>query len=275
MAWASGRRLSDLSDDEIGQLLTDVAAHLEPPAHAERELAAAVRTRIEAAPRRQPRELPSFSFRWMRVAIAGVALVVVASAVLTFSPSSREAIADWLGIRGVRIERRVAPPANLGTKLSLGDRVGLAEARRQVAFDVLLPPRGRYGPPDEVYVASAPPGGRVTLLYRSGPELPPATKNGVGLLLTEFRAEVDAGYINKIVLNGGELDEVTVDGEPGYWFEGEPHVVGFADENGRFFDEASRLAGNTLIWERGPLTLRLESALSRAEAIRLARSLTG
>ena len=228
--------------------------------------------RIEAEPRRRPRDL---SLRRTRVAIAGIGLVVATSAVLALSPASREAVAGWLGIRGVHIERRVAPPAELGTELSLGDRVGLAAARRRVAFDVLLPPRGPYGPPEEVYVARAPTGGRVSLLYRSAPDLPPATRNGVGLLITEFRAEVDEGFINKIVVNGGRLEAVTVDGEPGYWFEGEDHVVGFADENGTFFDDDSRLAGNTLIWERGPLTLRLESALSKDEAIRLARSLTG
>jgi hypothetical protein len=268
-----GPRLSNLTDDELARLLVDVAPHLAPPAHADRDLAAAVRMRIEATAETGSRAC-GLSLRWMRVAVAGVAVVVTATAVLTFSPASRDAIADWLGIRGARIERRVTPPSNVGTTLNLGARVSLAEARREIAFDVLLPAPDRFGPPDEVYVGSAPSGGRVTLLYRSGPDLPPAAPTGVGLLLTEFRAEIDEGFINKFVVNGGELDEVSIDGAPGYWFEGEPHVVSFADANGRDFADNSRLAGNTLIWERGPLTLRLESALSKAEAIRIAESLT-
>jgi hypothetical protein len=277
VASADGRPLADLSDDELGRLLADVAAHLEPPAHAGRDLAAAVRTRIELEPRRrQRRQLPTLShpLRWMRVAVAGVAIIVTATAVLAFSPASRDAIAGWLGIRGVDIERRVTPPADLGTSLDLGTRMTLAEARRQIPFEVLLPPRARFGVPDEVYVGTPPTGGRITLLYRSGPDLPTTGASDVGLLLTEFRAEVDEGFINKIVVNGGQLDEVSIDGEPGYWFEGEPHVVGFADDTGRDFSDNSRLAGNTLVWERGPLTLRLESALSKAEAVRIARALT-
>jgi hypothetical protein len=35
----------------------------------------------------------------------------------------------------------------------------------------------------------------------------------------------------------------------------------------------SRLVDNTLLWERGPLTLRLESALGKDEPIRVAQSL--
>jgi hypothetical protein len=37
-------------------------------------------------------------------------------------------------------------------------------------------------------------------------------------------------------------------------------------------DERIRLARNTLLWEHGPLTLRLEGDLSLAEALRIARS---
>jgi hypothetical protein len=267
------RRLADLPDDELSHLLADVAAHLEPPAHAQRDLAAAVRMRIESEPPPPHNVSSRWSLTWSRVAVAGVAIVVTATAVLTFSPASREAIADWLGIRGVDIERRVTPPSNLGTNLKLGLRTSLADARRQIAFEVLLPPRREFGPPDEVYVGTTPSGGSISLVYRSGPDLPPAAPTNVGLLLTEFRAQIDEGFINKIVVNGGQLDEVSINGEPGYWFAGEPHAVGFADDRGREFGDSSRLAGNTLIWERGPLTLRLESALSKAEAVRIARAL--
>jgi hypothetical protein len=44
------------------------------------------------------------------------------------------------------------------------------------------------------------------------------------------------------------------------------------DPSGRLRDDAARLAGKTLLWEHGELTLRLEGDLSKAEALRIART---
>ena len=71
----------------------------------------------------------------------------------------------------------------------------------------------------------------------------------------------------------GVVEEVTVGGEPGYWFSGEPHFFTYLDANGNARDEQTRLAGNTLIWQRGDLTLRLEGKLPRDEPIRIAESM--
>jgi hypothetical protein len=65
---------------------------------------------------------------------------------------------------------------------------------------------------------------------------------------------------------------VTVDGERGVWITGKPHGFGFVDARGRAWFERLRLAGDTLLWQRGPLTLRLEGALSKAAALRVARA---
>jgi hypothetical protein len=265
----TGRRAP--SDADLAALLEDVAAHLEDPPRA--ELAAAVRTRLEAQsppdaippmPRRRPSRRPRF-------ALAGFAVVIALSLALTFSPGARQALADWFGLRGVVIEHRNAPPpTRLGARFSLGDRVSLAEARKRVTFDVLLP--SRRGQPDEIYVANTPSGGRVSLLYRPRPGLPQAAASGVGLLVTEFRARIPE-TLRKIIGPGVRLEDATINGDRGYWLEGNPHQLTFADEHGKFFDENSRLAGNTLIWEHGPLTLRLESGLSKTQAIRIAESL--
>jgi hypothetical protein len=156
--------------------------------------------------------------------------------------------------------------------MALGEQTTLAEARRRVSFPVLLP-AGRLGAPDEVYYATSPPGGRVTLLYRAAPELPEASLTGAGLLLTQFKAEVDQAFTRKVIDAGVRVEEVIVAGGRGYWFEGAPHRLVFADEHGQFYEDRSRLAGNTLVWERGDVTLRLESALSRDASIALAESL--
>jgi hypothetical protein len=64
-----------------------------------------------------------------------------------------------------------------------------------------------------------------------------------------------------------------VAGQPGYWFSGEPHFFTYLDATGQFRDEQTRLAGNTLIWQRGDLTLRIEGQITRQEALAIAESM--
>jgi hypothetical protein len=267
----NGRRT--LTDADIERMLEDIATRVDdPPAG---ELAAAVRARLEtqspvpAAPDVQH----GGSRRRLRFVVAGVAVVVAATLALGSLPGIREAVADWFQLRGVLIEHRDTPPAaGAGAHLSLGTRVSLAEARRAVSLDVLLP--AGFGTPDEVYVTSTPSGGRINLLYRPRHGLPAAAGSGVGLLVTEFRAGIDDRLLRKAVGAGVTLEDVSVAGERGFWIKGKPHQLIFADERGQFFQDRARLAGNTLLWQRGPLTLRVESGLSKAEAVRIAESLT-
>jgi hypothetical protein len=53
---------------------------------------------------------------------------------------------------------------------------------------------------------------------------------------------------------------------------GPPHVFGYVDARGEFREETMRLVGNVLLWERRPVTLRLEADVSRDEALEIARS---
>ena len=64
-----------------------------------------------------------------------------------------------------------------------------------------------------------------------------------------------------------------VNGEPGFWIAGDFHEVLYLDANGESIADSVRLAGNVLLWEQGDLTLRLESALTKSEALRIARSI--
>jgi hypothetical protein len=254
---------SRLSHAQFLALLEDVSTRLEdPPAT---YLATRVRARIETAPRAAP------GSRWVRYAVAGVAAALLVSMLIALSPSTRRAVADWFGLRGVEIERDATPPTVLGGELDLGRAVTLTEAEHSVAFDVLVP-RG-LGAPDEVYVADSPTGGRVDLLYQPDQDLPPAAASGVGMLLTEFRA--DSEVISKRVGDDVRVESVTVDGNEGVWLEGGTHVVELTDESGEQLVDNTRLAGNTLIWQRGALTVRLESGLAKEDAIRIARSLVG
>ncbi|MFN2489537.1 MAG: hypothetical protein ABR529_07340 [Actinomycetota bacterium] len=231
-------------------------------------------TRVGAALRARPRRAGWTSFVTPRraLALATVAAVLLAAVVLGFSPAARRAVADWLGVAGIRIDVG-APrpsPARLGDNLNLGRAAPLQRAREEVDFDVLEPTA--LGEPDEVYVADDLPGGRVSLLYEARPGLPKTATTDIGLLLMEFRARLDEEVIGKVVFEGGTVDPVKVNGEVGYWIGGGPHAVLFIDDDGEVVDDTLRLAARTLVWQRDGVTLRLESALTKQEALGLARS---
>jgi hypothetical protein len=211
--------------------------------------------------------------------VAGLAVLLLAAAVLVASPGTREAVARRLGLRGVGVQIGGPPPPTVTTTpgsrldLGLGERVTLAEARRRVGFPVLVPAAAGLDRPDAVFVNQAvPAGGRVDLVYRARTGLPASSFTDAGLLITEFRGQLEPDFLKKVA-GAGMVQVVTVGGEPGYWFSGEPHFFSYQDSAGQFREERTRLAGNTLIWERGDLTLRLEGQLSKEEALRIAESM--
>jgi hypothetical protein len=111
------------------------------------------------------------------------------------------------------------------------------------------------------------------MVWPPSPSNPEIERTGVGLLVTEFQGQVDSGYYEKTLGSGSTLESVTVDGNRGYWISGEPHALFYVDKNGTFVDEARRIVGRVLIWADGDLTYRLETSLSRDEAIALAESI--
>jgi hypothetical protein len=265
---------------DLERALADLAASLEfPPTP---DLAAAVTARLEQAPAPAParrRWWPAGLAGWRRLAVAGLAAVLLAAAVLVASPGTREAVARRLGLRGIGVQIGGPPPPTATTTsgarldLGLGQRVTLEEARGRVDFPVLVPTAPGFQQPDAVFVSEAlPVGGRVDLVYRARPGLPASQFTDAGLLITEFRGRPTPEFLKKVAVMG-VVEEVTVGGEPGYWFSGEPHFFTYVDARGDFREEQTRLAGNTLIWQRGDLTLRLEGQLPKDEAIRIAESM--
>jgi hypothetical protein len=119
---------------------------------------------------------------------------------------------------------------------------------------------------------TVPMGRRVDLVWRARPGLPASAFTDAGLLITQFRGEPTPEFLKKAT-GAGIVEFVEVGGEPGYFFSGEPHFFTYRDAAGNLRDEQTRLAGNTLIWQRGDLTLRLEGELSKEEAIRIAESM--
>jgi hypothetical protein len=271
------------SELDLDAALADLAASLQfPPTP---DLAAAVAARLEGAPapasvpaRRRPLGWLAGLAGWRRLAVAGMVAALLAAAVLVASPQTREAVARRLGLRGVEIRLGGPPPtATTGRPgridLGLGQRVSLEQARRLVDFPVLVPTTAGLERPDAVFAdRRLPAGGRVDLVYRARPGLPASPFTDVGLLLTQFRGGLTPDFVKKVT-RMGVVEEVSVGGEPGYWFTGEPHFFTYRDADGVFREEQTRLAGNTLIWQRGELTLRLEAQVSKEQALAIAGSL--
>jgi hypothetical protein len=70
-------------------------------------------------------------------------------------------------------------------------------------------------------------------------------------------------------------EELVLDGRRAVWIAGGPHAVFLVGRDGRYHEDRGWLAGTTLLVDRGTSTLRIEGALSRDDAIALARSMSG
>ena len=255
--------------DRLEVALRDLSGHVELPEPS--DISERVTRALAGAPRPRRRFLGTL----YRPAVGyGMAVALAAALViLTFSPAARDAVADFLGIDGITISRGETPDARLGERLEVpGEQVTLEEARERAGFDIVVP--DRLGGPDETYVAAYLEGGVVTLVYEPDGALPEARGTGVGALITEFQAGVDADLIGKTAPPATNIERVSVEGGEGYWITGRPHSVGYLGPDGRFREDDLRLAGNTLIWERGELSLRLEADVDLEEALAVARSMS-
>jgi len=90
--------------------------------------------------------------------------------------------------------------------------------------------------------------------------------------LTELQGKESQRYLQKMLGPDDRVERVRVGSAPGIWITGRPHGVLYADRNGQFRDETLQLAGDTLVWERDGLVLRIEGARSKADALRIASS---
>jgi len=184
-------------------------------------------------------------------------LLAVLAGVLAFSPGARSAFLEIFRIRGATVERVESLPDVPVQRIDFGERVDREEAERRAGFALL----DLGGEPDAIFVR---PDGLASVVY-GDPSRP-------RLVLSQARGAIFDGFIKKTADRGTRIEEVTVDGERGLFVDGPDHFVMFLDENGLITDESTYLAGTVLLWNRGPLLLRLEGDLTLGEAFALAES---
>jgi hypothetical protein len=193
---------------------------------------------------------PGRDVRRPLLAAAVVALAALASAFAV--PQSRGAILRFVHLGGVTVRFVDTLPAAQERPLAagLGRPLSTSDARAMLDGSLLLPP------------TPAPPslhanGEVVSLVFR---------EHGKPVLLSEARTG-SAVFLKKVASESTTATWVQVGGEPALWLSGGRHVVLFPRAT-------ARLAGDVLLWQHGPLTLRLEGRdLTQSGAVELARSL--
>jgi hypothetical protein len=178
-----------------------------------------------------------------------VAVAILLGGVAAVEPA-RSAVLEFLGIKSVKVERRepVATPQPPGSDLGLGEPVTST----------------RYSPPAALGAPAATlrDGEIVTFVYGDPPDL----------LVMLVQASVTP-FIQKSVGAGAKLERFRIDGDPAYFISGAEHGVAFGQPGGDVRYDPQRLAGNTLLLERGGTLIRIEGDLSRERAVDIARSI--
>jgi hypothetical protein len=232
---------------ELEQRLHLLGGELEYPP--EPDVAAAVLARLDRRP-----------FPWRTaVGIAGAVLAVAVIGAFAV-PQARTTILNWFHLRGVTVERvETLPPAVERSQASgLGHALSRAEAERAVGFRLALPLLADQ--PSDVYVLDD---ALASVILRA---------EGRSILLSEFRA-ASFDLLKKSATGKTVVEPISVNGEPGLWLEGSPHTLTYFDRTGAFRQRTVVIRGNVLVWVHGPLTLRLEGKLTKAQALEIARSI--
>jgi hypothetical protein len=251
---------------ELERQLTQLGRELDWPATP--DLTVGLRQELTSPP--VTRRRPVIFRRSLAIALAG--LLLLAGGVFAAVPGVRDAVLEFFGLQGATVERREQLPKPPPRRPpDVGARTTLSAARDTLGFDPLVPEAA--GQPDAVFVDREVPGGRLSLEYRPSRGLPEARSTGLGLLVDEFRGDLNPEYAGKIAPQATHVERLRIDGENAIWLEGAPHFFFYRAPGNQFREQSLRIAENVLLLEHGNVLVRMEGAFGRARALELARSL--
>jgi negative regulator of sigma E activity len=230
-------------------------------------LAARVRANLENESHRRVVRSPRYAF-------AIIVAIVLAIVLLVAFPDAREAIGQMLGLRSIQIipvtptptlsrDQVATPTSFVAPTPSQCCETTLADAQARSKFKILLPSNQT---PSRIFfqtLADFGSGAQQIILVYGDPRAPRFTMYQA----TNF-------LYGKIVSGGTVIEETQVAGQRALWMTGAPHLLVTLDARGQpRFDMERSVTANTLAWEMGDVTFRLETDLSKEEAIRFAESL--
>jgi len=209
-------------------------------------------------------------FGGWRTLARGLALGVLAAAMV-----AGVTVALGIAFGGLRIGYGEKPPdlpSNVIITRAFGHRVTMSEALEELTFRPFVPELEELGEPDYVYVIVPPAGGSLSLVWKDRPDFP-AGADGLGVVVTQFVADIDSQTAGKLLSEGVAQVVVELGNGIALWVEGGRHYFFYTDAEGNPIEGSVRLVGDALIWEQDGLTLRIEGAGSLDEALRIAKSL--
>ena len=193
--------------------------------------------------------------RWL--VLAALAVVLLAAAAVLVLPGLRITTVPTLPTASV-------PADPLATRLALGERVTLETVAAAVP-SVL-------DAPDEVY--SSRGGEVISMVYAARDDLQELGNTNIGLLVQRIHGSLDRERIEKLVVESGvTVTPIEVAGVNGFWIEGPPHLIRYSGPAGEERSEMTRLAGDTLVWQRDDALYRIESNLGLDATRRIAESI--
>jgi hypothetical protein len=253
-------RIRAMADDELGTAL----ASLDVEWPATPDLRTPVMTSIATS--RAPRVIRLPLSRRTRV------LLIAAATTLLLAGA---AVAAKLVIDlGAVVVRAPEGAGNLpsSSPIPLGEPIDLEQASDLQGARVGVP--AALGDPDRVWADEViTDAGRVvsvTLTWLPRPDLPRIAGTEHGAVLMRFEGDENIAF-KDVYEDTGVVEPVRVGTVEGVWTTGSHQLQLLTSDGIRYI----RVDGNVLLWRDGPYTLRLETALPKARAIRIAESLPG
>lgn len=227
------------------------------------QLRARVLARIAAPPVEAKERRPA----WALPALAAVISLVVAMGTALAVPASRDAVADFFGIEGSKVEPLpTAPPGTTPTPFPTPSEIdpeaitsSRAKAELATGRPLALP---NDFEPESVYLRQY------------------GDSTGVILRFSDFdlwEIDTDGNFDGTFGKGGGPgsvIQDLTVNGRPARWVAGGPHLVRYIDAQGRVDESTERtVVRDTLIWRTEYALYRMETVLPLEDALAIAEML--
>lgn len=269
---------------------------------ADEQLVTDVLARVE----HEPARLEGRSAR--RFLLAGAACVAGAIVVALLVPGPRHSIAHWFGLGSTRIEKpttvstsavpatpstgaeprgttepsvthpatSIAPSATFPSSLDFGQATTASDAAARTGLPVPVVPS--LAPPAGIFVVSPPERGQIVVVYLPSASLPESPVGGVGALVSSMPGIINDGLFLKTQDAATTIETFTFRNGAGHtvqavWLAGSPHTYVFQDRDGTPVFDTLRLATNTLLWQDGDVTYRLEATVPRDRAVEIAATI--